>query len=361
MLKKNLSVCLISFLILCILAISACGGSPAAAGGGGSGGSSSSGGSQPNWVKDPYTKYDRQANVAAVGSGTERQTAEKSALGALIAIFGQEIQVDEKVHVVYEEAVKSGVAAKWSENTRSDNTITTSAGMDTLVGAEIGEVWHDTKNNTHYAVAVLNKAKAAAVYRDMINSNQTMINNLTTMSAAEKNTLEGYSRYQFAATVADINTTYANLLAFIGTPFQGLKKGDDYRLEAVNITKAIPVALNVQNDKSARIQGAFAKALTEHGFRTGGTTSRYALNVNVVSSPVTIANNANKWTRIEVSANLTDTSTNTVLVPYNFSSREGHTSQAEADNRAIIAAERKITQEYAGILDNFLSQLLPKK
>ena len=360
--KKNLSVCLILVLVLGVLSITACGGTPSAGGSGGSSsGGSSSGGSQPNWVKDPYTKYDKQGNVAAIGSGTARQTAEKSAFGALVAIFGQEIQVDEKVHVVYEEAVKTGVAAKWSENTRSDNTITTSAGMDTLVGAEIGEVWHDTKNNTYYAVAVLNKAKAATVYRDMINSNQAMINNLTNMSAAEKNTLEGYSRYQFAATVADINGTYANLLAFIGAPFQGLKKGDDYRLEAVNITKAIPVALNVQNDKSNRIQGAFAAALTKHGFRTGGTNSRYALNVNVVSSPVTIANNANKWARIEVTANLTDTSTNTVLVPYNFSNREGHTSQEEANNRAIIAAERKINAEYANMLDDFLSQLLPKK
>jgi len=128
----------------------------------------------------------------------------------------------------------------------------------------------------------------------------------------------------------------------------------------VNITKAIPVALRVQNDKSNRIQGAFAKALGELGFRTGGTGSRYVLDVNVVTSPVTIANNQNKWTRIEVSSDLKDTSTNTVIVPYNFSAREGHTTQAEADNRALVAAERKINEDYAVMLKSFLSQLLPK-
>ena len=282
-------------------------------------------------------------------------------MGALIAIFGQEIQVDEKVHVVYQEAVRSGVTANWSENTRVDNTISTSTGMDTLVGAEIGEVWHDAKNNTHYAVAVLNKTKAAMTYRDMVGSNQAMINNLTNMSAAEKNTFEGFARYQFAAAVADINITYGNLLSFIGAPLPGIKKGDDYRLEAVNITKAIPVALRVQNDKSARIQGAFAKALGELGFRTGGNNSRYVLDVDVISAPVTIANNANKWARIEVTANLKDTSVNTVVVPYNFNIREGHTSQPEADNRAITAAERKIGSEYANMLNSYLSQLLPKK
>jgi len=349
MLNKKLSVYFICFLVPWILFFSACGGTPAPRPG-----------SQPDWVRDPYAKYDKQANVAAVGSGSDRQTAEKSALGALVAIFGQDIQVDEKISVTYQEAVRSGVTANWSEDTSVQNTYATSTGMDTLVGAEIGETWFDNKT-THYAVAVLNKARTATIYTDMIKSNQAMINNLTNMTAAQKNTFEGYARYQFAATVADINTTYGNLLSYIGAPVQGLKKGDDYRLEAVNITKEIPVALRVQNDRSSRIQGAFAKAIAELGFRTGGTNSRYVLDVNVVSSPVTIANNQNKWTRIEVTADLKDTSINTVLVPYNFSSREGHTTQEEADNRAVIAAERKINEEYARMLNNYLSQLLPKK
>jgi len=349
MLGKRSSVFSILLLVLYILVVSACASTPSARPG-----------NQPDWVRDPYTKYDKQANVAAVGSATDRQAAEKLALGNLVAIFGQEIQVDEKVSVSYQEAVKSGVAATWSENTSVDNTISTSAGMETLVGAEIGDTWFDGKD-TNYAVAVLNKSKAAAIYTDMIKSNQTMINNLTNLSAAEKNSFEGYARYQFAATIADINVTYGNLLAYIGAPFQGLKKGDDYRLEAVSITKAIPVALRVQNDKSSRVQGAFAKALADLGFMTGGNNSRYVLNVNVVSSPVTIANSPNKWTRIEVTANLTDNNTGTVLVPYNFSSREGHTTQAEADNRAIISAERKINEDYAQMLKSYLSQLLPKK
>jgi hypothetical protein len=50
-----------------------------------------------------------------------------------------------------------------------------------------------------------------------------------------------------------------------------------------------------------------------------------------------------------------------VLVPFAFSSREGHTSQAEADNRAYAVAERKIKAEYAALLDGYLSGLLPKK
>jgi len=317
----------------------------------------------PDWIRDPYKKYDERSNVAAVGVGNSRQAAEKDALGKLVAIFGQSIQVDEKISTSYREAVQSGAAASWSENTAIDNSIATSAGMDSLVGAEIGETWFDGKTN-YYAAAVLNKTKALQTYSNLIKVNQAMIDSLVNnMPAADKSSLDGFARYQFAALIADITFSYGNLLSSIGAPSfaQGLKKGDDYRIEAQNIAKTIPVGITVKNDKAGRIQGAFAKAFAGSGFRSGGTNSRYVLTVDITTSPVELANQKNKFTRIEVTADLTDTSLNTVLFPFNFNSREGHTSQSEADNRAYAAAERKINEEYADLLNEYLSQLVPKK
>ena len=314
----------------------------------------------PDWVRDPYTKYDRQANVVAVGSASSREMAEKSAMGNLVAIFGQSIQVDEKVSTSYQEAVRNGVTANWSENTAVDTAITTSARMNSLIGAEIGEVWNDGRN-THFAVAVLNKAKASQLYSDMVRANQAMIDKLTNIPQAEKNTLSGFARYQFAATVADMTVPYLNLLSVIGGPVPSFSRGDVFRLEAVNITKAIPVGLTVRNDKSGRIQGAFAKALSDLGFSSGGNNSPYLLEVNITTTAVVIANNQNKFTRIELKADLKETKTGTVLLPYDFNNREGHSTQEEADNRAYISAERKINAEYVELLNNYLSRLLPAK
>jgi hypothetical protein len=183
------------------------------------------------------------------------------------------------------------------------------------------------------------------------------------MPAADKNSLDGFARYQFAATIADVTFSYGNLLSHIGAPLfaQGLKKGDDYRLEAQNITKAIPIGITVKNDKSGRIQGAFAKVFADLGFRSGGTNARYVLTVDISTSPVELVNQTNKFTRIELTANLTDTSVNAVLFPFNFASREGHATQSEADNRAYTVAVRKISEEYPQLLNNYLSQLVPKK
>jgi len=314
---------------------------------------------EPSWVRDPYIKYDRQTYVAVVGSAGSREMAEKSALGNLVAVFGQNIQVDEKVSSSYREAVKNGVTASWSENTAVDTAITTSTGMASLIGAEILDRWDDGRN--FHASAVLNKAKAREIYSSIVMSNQAMIEKLTNIPPEEKNTLNGFARYQFAATVADMTITYVNLLSVIDEAVPAFKRGDDYRLEAANINKAIPVGVSVHNDKAGRIQGAFAKALSDLGFTSGGSNPPYLLDVYITAAPVVIANNTYKFTRIELKADLKETKTGIVLLPYDFNSREGHTSQEEADNRAYAYAERKINEEYSLLMKSYLSALLPIK
>ncbi|MCL2270312.1 MAG: LPP20 family lipoprotein [Treponema sp.] len=316
---------------------------------------------KPAWVDSVDSAYNRTQYVAAVGFAADRTMAERSALANLTAIFGQSIRADQTITNTYQEAVRNGVTAGWTDNIAMQNTITVSASMDTLIGAEIREVWFDSRS-TYYAAAVMEKAKTAQLYNEMITANLNIIKNLINMNPAEKNSLEGFSRYQFAAAVADINITYGNVLQTIGAaPPAGLKKGDEYRLEAQNITKEIPIGVAVTNDKSGRIQGVFAKSLSDLGFRSGGNNSRYVLKVDITVSPVNLPNNPNVFARMELSADLTDTRNGSVLLPYNFSNREGHSTLAEAENRLFIAAERKISGEYTKKLSDYLSQLLPKR
>jgi hypothetical protein len=317
---------------------------------------------KPKWVDSVDSVYNKSQYVAAVGYAASRDMAEKNALANLVAIFGQNIKADQAITNTYNEAVKNGVTAGWTDSIAMQNTIKTSASMDTLVGAEIKEIWQDKKNKVFYAVAVMEKAKTVQLYNEMIKANQYVINNLLAMNQTEKNSLEGFSRYQFVAIVADINITYGNVLQVIGSPLPAeLAKGDNYRIEAQNIAKAIPVAIVIKNDKSERIQGAFTKVFSDIGFRSGGNNSRFILYVDITISPVDLPNNTNKFVRIELGADLTDTSLNTILLPFNINSREGHTTVTEAENRAYMVAERKINEEYKDLLLDYLFHLLPKK
>ncbi|MDR0568457.1 MAG: hypothetical protein LBG87_04560 [Spirochaetaceae bacterium] len=320
-------------------------------------------GREPAWVSSPYAVYPESQYVAASSSGIDRAEAEKNALAGLVAVFGQSVQADLRMVSSYSEAVKNGVVQVSSENTDVRNAITTSSEMESLIGAEIRDVWND--RNTHYAVAVLDRARAASLYTDMITSNQRIIGDLTAMSDPEKYSLDGYSRYRLAGTIADVNRVYANVLTIVGNASGiqpgSLKKGDDYRLEAANIAKAIPVGILVDNDRSDRIKSAFAGVLAKQGFRSGGNNSRYVLRVKVNLDPVDYPNQQNKFVRYVVDANFVDSAENSVLIPYNINGREGHLNLPEAENRAIAAAEKKIAADYAELLTSYMANLLPKK
>jgi len=353
------------FCLLCLclqLVFSACASSPA------SGGSAASR-SKPAWVESVDTVYDRGLYVAAVGHASDRETAEKSALTNLAAIFGQSIQSDQAITNTYREAVINGATAGWTDDIAMQNTIETSVSMDNLIGAEVRETWYDGVG-TYYAAAVMDRLKTAEIYMNMIRANQAMIGNLIKMNQTEKYTIEGFIRYQFAAVTADVNLTYANVLSAIGFPYPGnLQKGDEYRLEALEIVKAIPVLVQVAKrddiDRAGRISAAFTKALSDFGFRTstsGSGSTPYTLRVDFNLSEVQLPNQQNKFVRYEITANFTGSMSGVGQLPsYSISGREGHTSVSEAENRAIMIAERKIVEEYKNLLSEYFSRLLPKR
>jgi len=317
------------------------------------------GGTQPRWVNDPYAVYARDRYFAAVGSAENRDEAQKKALAALVAIFGQSVRSDFTAVTMYTEAVHRGIVTV-SEKTSVRDEVSTAASMDTLIGAEIGNIW-DNGRGTVYAAAYMEKAKIISIYSDLIMLNNHNIELLTTMSDTEKNTLDGYARYKLAALISTINSNYSNLISLAGgsTAALNIRSANFFNLEASNIIKNITVAINVNNDVSNRIQDAFASALTAEGLRTRGNNPLYTLEVRQDMSEVTFPNNSYIYCRFTVSANLVENATGAVLFPFNFTDREGHTTYANAWANALTLIERTIAEKYPDALREYLASLLP--
>ena len=312
---------------------------------------------EPEWVSDPYKVYNRTVYLAAVGSAPTRNTAEKTALINLTSIFGQSIKGELKTDYSYSQAVETS-RSSWSEKSDIAQAIKTSVAMDTLIGAEIKDVWKSS-DSMWYAVAVIDKAKTNLIYSELIQQNLGTIAKLTALNAAEKQSFDGFINYYQAANLADANLVFANVRTVISPGSmagEDLKTGNDYRLEAAQIARNIPITVTVENDRQNRIRDAFSGALTRAGFRTGGSDSRYTLKVSLSLDEVTYQNNPYKWIRYVVDANLIDTSTGAILFPYNINDREGHTHISEAENRAVQSAEKRIGNEYVLALGSFLSR-----
>jgi hypothetical protein len=313
---------------------------------------------RPEWVLSPYSVFPRTHYIAAVGHGTNRRTAETDAMAQLVAVFNNYVSVDTSVIERYDETIGRG-GSNWTNNTRIESDVRTSA-QGTLFGAEIRDVWFDG-TQTYNAVALMEIAKAKPLYTDLINNNLSVIERLTTMSDSERNSLDGFARYRFASVIADVNTFAVNVLSVIdgAEAFRNINGGTVYMLGANEIARNISIIIDVDNDRSNRIKAAFAEVFTKQGFRTSGNDPHYALVVNVVLSPVEFVNQTLMHSRYEVNADLIDIETGIVLLPFNISGRESHNTAGQAENRALIFAERRIAAEYAQALRNYLDGLLP--
>ena len=314
---------------------------------------------EPDWVKSPNAEYKEGRYITAVGHGSDRSSAEQRALTALAGRFGQSVQQEIKTLSSYSEAVRNGTV-DISENTAISDAISISTKMDSLIGAEIADVWYDGKS-IHYALAVMEKASASLLYSQMLKTNLQIIDNLVTFPEKEKNSLEAYSNYQLAAVIADANQLFYNVLSVVGSS-AGIspgKNGDSYRIAAAEIVKNIPIAINVTNDKENRIKTAFSEAINKAGFRSASSNTRYVLNAVLNLTSTENPNQKNQFSSYSVEARLIDTQQGgVVLFPFNISGREGHVTIQDAENRAINMAVREINEKYG---EAFLAGIGGKK
>lgn len=319
---------------------------------------------EPEWVSNPRAAYPEAQYVSAVGYGADRESAEKNALGALIAVFGQTVKGETTVSSRYSEAIESGAIAI-TEGSDVDRAVKTSFDLDTVVGAEIKATWDDG-DKTIYALAVMERSRAAMLYSNLLQTNEETIAKLVAVPDAERNTLDAYARYDLAAEIGDMNARFLNVLSVVNPAAAAAKagtvtKGDTIRLECLRIAQSIPIAVTVANDRDGRIKAALSQAISSSGFKTGGTGSRYTLDGTLTLSEVVLKNNENKFVRYIVDAKLTDNATGAILMPYNAQGREGHATVPEAENRALRAAEKKIADDFGKSFSGYLAKLSAKK
>jgi len=315
-------------------------------------------GRAPLWVTSVESVFPAAQYAAAVGYASTREEAEENAFAALASFLGY--SVERTAASFYRQAVVNGVMESWVDTAEMRSNIRAAASMNDLIGAEIRDVWFDSKD-TYYAVAVMEKSAAARIYGGMLRVNLAVINNLVNMTPNERNSLNGVIRFRFAAVAADVNVSYKNaILQLGGAVSETVEGGDRFRLEARNIIRTIPMGIRVSNDRNGRISGAFTRSLTNYGFNISSRNPRYMLNANVSLMPVDLPDNPNVFYRIEVNANLTDTEMGLVLLPYNFNNTDGHFSRAEAENRSFLAAERNIGEDFTRYLTEYLTSLMPR-
>jgi len=113
------------------------------------------------------------------------------------------------------------------------------------------------------------------------------------------------------------------------------------------------ISVSVNEDRGGIIQNAFTANLSAAGFTISSTNPDYLLNVTVTVKPLIMTNSRNQFATLDLTANILDNN-GKLLLPYTFTMREGHISQASADDRVVNEAVKKINEEYSSLLNGII-------
>jgi hypothetical protein len=303
---------------------------------------------KPAWVDQPSAVYPDNLYVSAGGGGRNRTEAENNAKAALVSYFRQ--SVSSQISITDTERQENGRSSSGSDMSQS---IEAASAMETLIGVEIKATWHDAKNKTWWAAAVMEKAQGRQRYADELDKTIRDINMLSDISGGVS--FETLVKCKSARELLPRAELYALVLSMLDGPNRQpeltrlVSKVDDTLKQA----ESIPVDIRVAGDVDGRFKAVFAKAFTGLGFRTGSDNSRFVLELTVNLEPA--PRNSYFNTLYTINAVLKDTQNKSELFTYNIADRESHpSSQAEANNRAVIVALRRIEGEFSGILKEHL-------
>ena len=313
----------------------------------------------PDWVNQPSSVYPNASFITYVGSAADRGASEVNALQGLAAIFGQSVKSESTANSRMVQAKADGLVANSNVQTFSQE-VKRKVDVDNLIGVETKEFWQDASSGTWYAIAVLDKSKAADIYTNMIKKNAGAIDTVLKGIGSDKNSLDAFGSYDFAEEIALENEKNLNKISVINYDLvSGLKSycpsSKNFHAKKMEIAKNIPINIQTANDEHGRYKEAFSKAIADAGFKaTFDDSVRYTLIAKFEFERSDTTDKKTVRCRYNCESYILDASTGHQIVPFAIKGRESHVDYAEAQHKAETALVGKIQKEFSEALYNYI-------
>ena len=311
----------------------------------------------PAWILSPTSVYSDSEYLSAVGYGSDRASAENAAISAITKIVKQNVKSTTTSTESFLQTSKGWDTSK--DLTNNDETYT-----DLVIsGIYIQDVYPMKNGKTveYYALALVNRKETGNHYKSKIKELTSVINEKIVDAYKNMGTFAAYSTLSEAANLAKENDYYLDILAVINPDFYKVSipdYGNAANVEelARRCLSQIVIGFEINGDIDGRIEAAFSKIFAEYGIKLSKITDEdatYTLVADVSFSPLNITTESkNKYIRFVVNANLSELSTEKIVLPFAVSGREAHLSEEEATQRAIRTIENEIRKQYQSKVDN---------
>ena len=313
----------------------------------------------PEWINQPSAVYPNSAYITYVGNAADRSASEVNALQGLAAIFGQSVKSDSTANSRMTQAKENGLVANANVQTFSQE-VKRKVDVDNLVGVETKEYWQDAANGTWYAIAVLDKAKAADIYAEMIKKNASAIDTVLNNIGSDKNSFDAFGAYYFAEEIAVENEKHLNKISVIDNSLTGGLKSycpssKNLHAKKMEIAKNIPINIQTFNDEHGRYKQAFSKAVADAGFKgTFDDSVRYTLIAKFEFERSDTTDKKTVRCRYNCESYIVDATTGHQIVPFTVKGRESHVNYEEAQRKAEGALVEKIKKDFSEALYSYI-------
>lgn len=311
-------------------------------------------GKRPDWVSGDSADYPRATYMLGVGLGDDAAGAGDRARGQIAQIFSSLVSVTSKIEESESHAVSDGVAKNSSSQDISDNVRTTSQKM--LEGVEIVQTWQDSQTKQYYALAVLNRAKAAASFRQKLADLDMQITGWESSfnSAADK-----FTRAKAAAGVLALLKQRDGLASDLRT-ISGSGSGTDTAPEQVAAYKKALADLNitvaVTGAGGGQIATGIIKALNAAGFTALASSSSADISVAASVEPAQIRKDEPgpwKWAQNTVTVALSEAATGKVFVQFDVVDKQAATDLDTAFSRSVQSAAGKTADRIQAAIQDY--------
>lgn len=314
----------------------------------------------PKWITLPSGVYPAEKYMNGTGSGTNRETAALEAVRNLSSVFGQTVKSNTAASKKMERALSEGKVSFSSAENLQQN-ITSQIEAENLIGIEIAEYFYNKPEKKWYAVAILDREKASAVYQEYIEKNDAAARKAIKESEKNPGTFYGYSEICFAAEIASENDKLVKNLTVIDFESGSEISKKIVSLQNTQLTKKkfaenITIYVKISGDRDNKIKSAFQDIFSKYGFKTSPSKKEKYNLEGKYSSEIS---QKGKITYCVYSLDLdfSDVLQAESLFAINLKGREGSLSESDATNRTYRTLEKDIGTQFSKNFDSYINNL----
>lgn len=314
----------------------------------------------PEWITLPSGVYPAEKYMNGTGSGTNRETAELEAVRNLSSVFGQTVKSNTAASKKMERALSEGKVSFSSAENLQQN-ITSQIEAENLIGIEIAEYFYNKPEKKWYAVAILEREKASAVYQEYIEKNDAAARKAIKESEKNPGTFYGYSEICFAAEIASENDKLVKNLTVID-----FESGNEISKKIVSfqntqLTKKkfaenITIYVQISGDKDNKIKSAFQDIFSKYGFKTS-PSKKEKYNLEGKYSSEISQKGKIIYCVYSLDLDFSDVLQAESLFAINLKGREGSLSESDATNRTYRTLEKDIGTQFSKNFDSYINNL----